>query len=550
MREEFSQNIDLEQIEFAETMQIHASLSAPGSSAVRPETGPPKKPKPSGEINFLTPDKQKKLIDSIENIRHKVAFLIMLDAGLRVTETVTLQIKNFDFKKKVINVKSLKKRSGKEHIRQVPMSARLIDAMALYLQKLKPKTEEDYLFPKPNGEGHVSRKAMNRACDRLKEKNPSLSNLHPHALRHSFATNLLTNGTELHNVKELLGHQSYNTTLIYNHTPLEVLRKNITDATTVKQKWYQKLWLKIIGKKPTHINFTITNQNQFIVGREDELFQVVECLNKNINVILIGKIGIGKTHILRQLDFPGRKILKLDEMSNLKMTFVNLLLYILNNDKEHVKNLMFGEFDNTQIQQRLQRDSLASLIDEVKRITQKHEYILQIDNVDGITTKGMKVIEELKDHFTIITTAREVPLSKANFLWNFERIEIKPLSRTASLELIHKLSYDMDIEDYELYRNHIFDQSSGNPRVIFELCERYRKELIITDDVIRQVRHIGGIPEIDMSFVIVFILAGIAVLRYTSREMGGANLRFIGGIALVLLMLTRYFMARTKRKFI
>jgi hypothetical protein len=259
---------------------------------------------------------------------------------------------------------------------------------------------------------------------------------------------------------------------------------------------------------------------------------------------------VGKTHLLRQLDFPERKILKLDDMTNLKLTFVNLLLYLLDNDKETIQQLLFPTFDRSQIQTKLQKSSVHSLIEEILKITGKHEYILMIDNVDGITAKGMKCIELLKDHFVIVTTAREVSLSKANFLWNFDRIEVGNLSRSASLELIHRLSYDIDVEDYELYRNHIYDQSAGNPRVIFELCERYRKEIVITDDVVRSVRHIGGIPEIDMSFVIVFILAGVAVLRYTSREIGGTNLKFIGGIALVLLMMSRFFLGRMKRKFI
>jgi hypothetical protein len=150
----------------------------------------------------------------------------------------------------------------------------------------------------------------------------------------------------------------------------------------------------------------------------------------------------------------------------------------------------------------------------------------------------------------IITTAREVPINKANYLWNFDRINIENLPRTASLELIHRLSSDIDIEDFELYRNHIYEQSNGNPRVIYELCDRYHKEMIVTDDVIRSIRHIGGLQEIDMTFIIVFILAGLTILRYTSREVGGESLRFIGGMALVLLMLSRFILSKIKRKFI
>lgn len=398
----------------------------------------------------------------------------------------------------------------------------------------------------------MSRKTMNKVCDTLKRKNPAFHNLHPHALRHTFATQLLANGAELHNVRELLGHVSFNTTLIYNHTPIEILRKNIADATEKKLPWYRRTFNWIIGKRKlnTYINFS-TNAQNFLVGRDADLAKLIDNMNKNVNTILLGKIGIGKSHLMKQIDNSvDKKILKLDEMSNLKLTFVNLLIYLYDNDKEAVKTLIFGDFDRNKIMQKLQRDSVATLIEEIIRITRKHEFILMIDNVDGITAKAMKCIEQLKDHFVIITTAREVPINKSSFLWNFDRIEIEPLSRIASLELIHRLSYDMDVEDYELYRNHIYEQSAGNPRVIYELVERYRKEIIVTDDVIRSVRHIGGIPEIDMTFVVVLILAGLTVLRYTSREVGGTSLRFIGGIALVALMLLRFFLSKMKRKFI
>lgn len=532
--------------ELSESKQIHDTLNKPGQK--RTERKP--KMKATGAINYLDKEKSERLLNSVENLKHKSAILIMMDCGLRVTECVTLKMENFDFKKKILYVKSLKKREN-DLTREIPISNRLLQTLADYVKERKPTAGTDYLFPGTGDREHLTRKAMNRMCDRIKEKNPAFNNLHPHALRHTFATQMLATGTELHNVKTLLGHTSFNTTLIYNHTPIEILRQNIDDMSNKKSTWYQRLWKKITGVKavPTLINFH-TPENTFIIGREKEILCVIDNLNKNINTILVGKIGIGKSHIVKQIEFRDRKILKIDEMSNLKLTFVNMLLYLLDNDKEAIKEMIYADFDKTKLQQKLQKDSIQTLIDEIIKITTKHEYILMIDNVDGITAKGMKTIELLKDHFTILTTAREIPINKANFIWNFDKITIEPLPRTQSLELIHKLSYDIDVEDFELYRNHIYDQSSGNPRVIFELCERYRKETIVTDDVIRSVRHIGGLPEIDMSFGIVIILAGVSILRYTSREMGGESLRFIGGMALVLLMLSRYFLSKTKRKFL
>lgn len=526
--------------EFKESMDINNLLNM--------ESKPKAKARP--EIHHLDNQRADLLLKVVQNIKHKTAILLMMDCGLRVTECITLKMKDFDFKKKIVMVQSLKKR-GDVEIRKIPMSGRLVEAMAGYLKDKKGKDPEDYLFEQPGRPGHpLNRRALNKVCDRLKQKNPAFHNLHPHALRHTFATRMLQTGTPLHDVSSLLGHKSYNTTLIYNHTPIELLRNNIDNATREKLTWYQRIIRKFFPKKVSSIiNFNSNPQN-FLVGREKEIGHVVDCLNKNINVILMGKIGIGKSHLLKQIEFPNRKILKIDEMANLKLTFVNLLLYLYDNDKEQIKEMIFGDFDKTKIMQKLQKDSVATLIEEILKITQKHEYILMIDNVDGITAKAMKCIELIKDHFVIITTAREVPINKGNFLWNFEKIVIEPLPRSVSLELIHHLSYDIDIEDFELYRNHIYDQSAGNPRVIFELCERYRKELIITDDVIRSVRHIGGLPEWDMSFIVVFLLAGISILRYTSREIGGTNFRFIGGMALVLLMLSRFILSKVKRKFI
>ena len=212
--------------------------------------------------------------------------------------------------------------------------------------------------------------------------------------------------------------------------------------------------------------------------------------------------------------------------------------------------MIFGDFDKTQILQKLQKDSVYNLISEIMKITDKHEYIMVIENVDGITTKAAKCIELLKDHFVIITTARQVPLNKSSFLWNFKQIELQPLNRITSIELIHKLSYDLDVEDFELYRQHIYDQSAGNPRVIFELCDRFRKEIYVTEENIRTIRHVGGLKEIDMSWTVMLLLACVALLRYTSREMGSESLRFIGGIAMIGLMFFRFFLSKTKRRYL
>lgn len=540
-------NQDFTESEFLETLQIHQRLSENGN-----RTDEKKKVVINHQRTFHYLDKNKSqiLLKSVQNLKHKTIILIMMDCGLRVTECVTLRMSNFNFKKKTIIVRSLKKR-GEDVSREIPMSNRLLQTLAEYIKERKPEKESDYLFPSHFGD-HLSRKAVNKLCDRLKKINPAFKDLHPHALRHTFATNMLATGTELHQVKEMLGHTSFDTTLIYNHTPIELLRKHVDNATNKKESFILRKIKKLLNlqkKEPSFIQFS-DNPENFIVGREKEMLEIVDSLNKKINTILTGPIGVGKSHLLKQINLKQGKFLVLDEMNNLKMTFVNMLLYLYDNDKQTIKELIFGDFDKTQILQKLQKDSVYSLIEEIIKITEKHEYILLIENVDGITSKAVKCIELLKDHFVIITTARQIPINKSSFLWNFNQIEIQPLNRHNSIELIHKLSYDLDVEDFELFRQHIYDQSAGNPRVIFELCDRFRKEIYISEDNIRSIRHIGGLQEIDMSWTVMLLLACVAILRYTSREVGTESLRFIGGVAMIGLMFFRFFLSKTKRRFL
>ena len=499
----------------------------------------------NSEITYLDKRKSDKLLLTVSNLRHKVALLIMMDCGLRVTECVTLKLSNFDFRKRTLTVRSLKKQQEQHH-RKIPISDRLYEALATYIQTLKNKDLDAWLFPR--GDTHISRKAMNILCDRLKKKDPDFKHLHPHALRHTCATQLLSSGAQLHEIKEILGHKNYDTTLIYSHIPQEVLRKSINRMTAEKPTFLQKVKNYFFPKKRATLINLSNDVSNFIVGRSSELLHVTDLINKNCNVILLGKIGTGKTHIMNQIDPENKKVLKFDDFSDIKKTLINALIYLYENDKQTIFQMIYGDFEISKLPTQLQRDSVSALCKSLVNLTSKHEYLLVIDNCDKITPRGIKALEELKDHFVILTGAREIPINKSSFLWNFETIRVENLSRQNSLELIHKLAYDVEVEDFELFRNHIWEQSNGNPRVIFELVERFRKEIVVSADIIRSVKHYGSMPEIDMSFAVMLGLASLAILRYASAEVGNDSLKFIGGCAMILLLFSRYIFNFTKRK--
>ena len=501
-------------------------------------------------IKFLNKDKSDRLIEAIEKQHYKVIILLMLDAGLRVSEAISLRYQNFDFKHRLVIVESLKKKGDKIE-RKIPLSSRLYDELAQYLYSKKNIKGADYLFPSTiKNKNHLDRSTVNKFLKVLNKKNLGYEFLHPHCLRHSFGTQHISNGTPLENIKEMLGHNSYDTTLIYAKIPEKILRENI-DKVTFKEKPYLTRVLNSLGistktKKAININFY---KEEFSIGRNDE-FKILESnAERGINTLILGNIGVGKTHLLENFT-TDKKVLRLDDLFNIKSSLSNLLIHLYENDKQHVKELLYKEISTDKLQVKLSRNSVRNLTKEICDVVEPKEYIIAVDSVDRISPKGVEMLEYLKNHFIIFAAARAVKIDRSSFAWNFDRMELKELSRPKTFELISKLSYDLDVEDLSLFRNHIYEQSNGNPRVVFEIIDRYRREPIITNEVVRTIRHTASLKEIDLTFVIFIGFGMMYLLRYMSREVDNESFRFIGGVALVLTLLARQMLGFTKRKFL
>lgn len=501
------------------------------------------------EIHYISKSQSERLIDNLSNQKHKTIIMLMLDAGLRVTEACSIKFKHFDFKKRIINVESLKKRSAAKIIRKVPISNRLYNQIADYIEKSKLKLEpNNFLFPSKSQAGHIGRKTIWRLL-KVHGKNLGIENLHPHTLRHTFATHHLSNGTKLVEIKEMLGHRDYNTTLIYASIPLETLRDKVNQVTETKKSIFQVI-VKKLFPEPTNkiINLNFSNQ-QFSIGRNKEIQKISGLVNKNINTILVGNIGTGKSHLLENLE-TDKKILRLDDADSIKKSLVNILLYLYKGDKKSVYDLVWSGFQIEEIKKRIQRETTAQICTTISKVVEKNEYVLLIDDITRITPTGKKALEKLKDTFVIVTSARFVKANDTSFLWNFEKIEIDNLKRSESIKLIQSKSSGIEVENWEIFRNHIFEQTNGNPRAIDELIERYRKEPFLTNEIVREIKHTGALKEFDFTFIVVIFLGIVMTLRYMARDFDEPALRMIGSIGMILLIFMRPMMMQFKKKFI
>lgn len=149
-------------------------------------------------------------ITKIDNLKHKALIATAYSAGLRVSEVVNLKISDVNSDRMQIFIARAK---GKKD-RVVTLSSFALKILREYYKKYKPK---HWLFEgQESGECYSSRSAQEifkAACKRIGIP----ASMTFHSLRHSFATHLLENGTDIKYIQEILGHNDINTTLRYTH---------------------------------------------------------------------------------------------------------------------------------------------------------------------------------------------------------------------------------------------------------------------------------------------------------------------------------------------
>lgn len=158
----------------------------------------------------ISEEKILKALLTIENKKHKVLLLLAYSAGLRVSEVVSIKIKDIDSDRMQIFIESAK---GKKD-RVVPLSTNILKLLREYYIEYKPQY---WLFEgQARGESYSVRTAQDIFSFYFKKIGlPKYFTFH--SLRHSFATHLLEMGTDIKYIQNLLGHNDIKTTLRYTH---------------------------------------------------------------------------------------------------------------------------------------------------------------------------------------------------------------------------------------------------------------------------------------------------------------------------------------------
>ncbi|MBU2638927.1 MAG: tyrosine-type recombinase/integrase [Nanoarchaeota archaeon] len=157
---------------------------------------------------FLTKDEVLRLFNAVHNEKHPLILELLYSAGLRVGEAVKLKPMDFDFARNIGWI-----RKGKGNKDRPFIIARCLHEK---LKKAAFEANESWIFQGRRGR-HLNVRSVQEIVKQAAKKAGVNKKIHPHSLRHSFATHLIENGYDVAAVQPLMGHSSAETTLVYVH---------------------------------------------------------------------------------------------------------------------------------------------------------------------------------------------------------------------------------------------------------------------------------------------------------------------------------------------
>jgi len=165
----------------------------------------------------LSPEEVARFLEAAPGVKYKAAFSVAYGAGLRVSEVASLKVSDIDSERMLLRIEQGKGRKD----RYAMLSPVLLELLRDWWRIAQPKA---WLFTGQDPLQPISTRQLNRACHAAAHLAEITKRVSPHTLRHSFATHLLEQNTDIRVIQVLLGHAKVDTTALYTRIATNTIR--------------------------------------------------------------------------------------------------------------------------------------------------------------------------------------------------------------------------------------------------------------------------------------------------------------------------------------
>jgi integrase/recombinase XerD len=185
---------------------------------------------------ILSQQEIERFFENVPSLRNRAALMVAYGAGLRVSEVVAVKVSQIDSQRMLLRVEQ-----GKGHRdRYAMLSPRLLQVLPIWWRAVR---STEWLFPGWRVNAHLTPASLQQACRDAVERAGLRKRITVHSLRHSFATHLLENGTDIRVIQVLLGHRRIDTTARYVAVSSQLVSQTQSPLDQLEAR-------KRLGRKP------------------------------------------------------------------------------------------------------------------------------------------------------------------------------------------------------------------------------------------------------------------------------------------------------------
>jgi energy-coupling factor transporter ATP-binding protein EcfA2 len=477
------------------------------------------------QLEILTDQEARLLLQQIHDPRDKAIVLLFLTTGLYLNELATLTLTNINWDKKTITI------TGKRP-RTLPLNDPTYDALCVW-SKHRVSAPTDHLFLTTKGRLSV---LSERSIDHIIRKHAQDANLshtvNAQTLRNTYAVHLFKANTPDDKAAELLGFADKDSLQRYSSSAKATADKKhnpeALDTRTIIDKVFQP--------EPKQAQILTTPNDidippEVIFGRNTLIEEIRSSIYHNKPTILIGQIGIGKTHLLKHMHTLYPHSLYIDSPKPIKTFLTTLATHLNPNWQDEVGK----------------RSSAKQLLDYILTLSILNMPILLIDDCHTISLTDLPLFMELLHHDIPLIMASTKPLDKLPKLqWRLKVLELHEISDDASHELIDYLTKGLSITDDCMLETRLMSLSNGVPAAIVEMARQLRYHPVVTEDVVRKIYHEAGITYRDWTPAIVVVWAMIVCSRFVALGLHSFEGYILAGIGTSFFLVGKYFLMRMR----
>ncbi len=281
-----------------------------------------------------------------------------------------------------------------------------------------------------------------------------------------------------------------------------------------------------------------------LIGREEELQRLQENVARGRHSLLVGKVGVGKSHLLRVLAQQLTRSIHLAQVRPLRLSLLDLCQALHQQGHLALPGVEAAALAWAEVSRKLARLNIRELTDVIARSLHGRGYALILDQLEGLTPSMAPTVERLLGEALVLGATSQLKPSLQKVWWAFDRIDVPPLTREEARRLLWSLADEDQISDPAMFEARVLAQADGNPYALVEMVKQAAGEREVGPQAIRDLHHAAGVRYFDLTPVLLLVGAGILAARFVALGLHDPDLYIIAGSLGAVFFVVRYFLYR------